>query len=540
MAVKLEAGWNEFLIEKGVRDPLAVWRVGGRMVSELLRPYTTVITNRPARYFSMYSWAIHRLNEEHSLSDKTGFWRRFARLEAILLCAIASHPEHAYPGFGGAIGTKASSELLRKVTDGAVDLSRFTKIANGWQTNYLKPMRDLGLLDLDPGLPSGLKLTSAGLELAEAYGASIRTSEFFRSYVTSDRVPIRVIEELASVGCTCLLHSPSTELLRTEHHSCLKHLLVHPNSERVNCDEPDLLEASMHLLLDVLRASDDIGEPLNLTRWRRVLSTGLLNPNSPYNVPGSMKSIFRKWQLYNADALLVYSLEQGLAGFLEDLHKRGTTGLSKTALKAGQFTKAHDRTIETEPKFTIFRSGQVRDCVQKVARLDPGQLYRLEAALIDEVHDSDGRSRVASAYLLHLYVRGIFEALETTPNNHEAIEFYADAAQRDGHELSLLHLASRSSDEQGVDENLVDNFLVDLVINRQLSTREARGKEQAWFAFISETATYEWESEYVPHLYRAARSNIFMSLVLSLGLVERSEDEHGWLPNRQALSNAGL
>ena len=41
--MKLTASWSDLLIEKGTRDPLGLWRVGDRMISELLGPFTTVV-----------------------------------------------------------------------------------------------------------------------------------------------------------------------------------------------------------------------------------------------------------------------------------------------------------------------------------------------------------------------------------------------------------------------------------------------------------------------------------------------------------------
>jgi hypothetical protein len=186
--VKVDTGWSDLLIEKGVRDPLGVWRVGGRMVRDLLEPFTTVIVNRPARYLSMYCWVFDTLNADKPNEKKVQFWRRFFRLEAILLCAIHCHKEHAYEGFGGEIGSENASELLRKSDAGMLDLTKFTKIKNAWETNYYGPMRQLGLIQVNPGLPSGINLTDVGRDLAKAYGRSISETEFFKTYKTQEVV----------------------------------------------------------------------------------------------------------------------------------------------------------------------------------------------------------------------------------------------------------------------------------------------------------------------------------------------------------------
>jgi hypothetical protein len=56
MQINIE--YSDLLIERGRRDPLGLWRVGDRLAGELLPPFNTVVSQRPARYFSMYSWMI--------------------------------------------------------------------------------------------------------------------------------------------------------------------------------------------------------------------------------------------------------------------------------------------------------------------------------------------------------------------------------------------------------------------------------------------------------------------------------------------------
>lgn len=115
--MKMKVGWSDLLIEKGTRDPLGLWRVGDRMIGDLLGPFTTVVTNRPARYFSMYCWIFSQLEKNSTITTPEEFWKRFYRLEFLLVCAIALHEDHDYEGFGGQIGVDTANSLIEKSRD---------------------------------------------------------------------------------------------------------------------------------------------------------------------------------------------------------------------------------------------------------------------------------------------------------------------------------------------------------------------------------------------------------------------------------------
>lgn len=100
MSVNIKVVWSDLLIDKGKLDPLGVWRVGDRMIADLLAPFTTVVAQRPARYFSMYCWALDHLSKQ-PIATKKEFWERFFVLEGVLLCAIQLHSPHSYDHFGG-------------------------------------------------------------------------------------------------------------------------------------------------------------------------------------------------------------------------------------------------------------------------------------------------------------------------------------------------------------------------------------------------------------------------------------------------------
>jgi hypothetical protein len=209
--------WSDLLIETGTRDPLALWRVGDRLISELLPAFTTVVGQRPARYFNMYCWILREAGKacDSQTSDEV-FWGNFSELEGIFLVAIGLHSPHAYSHFGGQIGTDHAGRLISHGrASGAIDFTalRRRRIANGWEPNYKNAMATFHLTESDPAAPGDRKLTERGEELAEAYDKSISDSLFFRNHRGERQLSLSILENLSSVACPCLLHAPDSPAL---------------------------------------------------------------------------------------------------------------------------------------------------------------------------------------------------------------------------------------------------------------------------------------------------------------------------------------
>lgn len=533
-----EIGWSDLLIEKGTLDPLSLWRVGDRMVNDLLSPFTTVVTNRPARYLSMYCWIIDFLNNQ-SITDRKMFWKRFYEIEAFLLCAVQLHKKHSYEPFVGQIGSETALKLINKAQEKKINLTKFEKISNGWETNYKGSMAHFNLTDVDYGIPSGLNLTTLGKKLAQAYMNSIKDTIFFQSYKSKSEVPLAVIEELAPYSCTCLLQSPHTDNLNKERVTCvtclLKPGLVVPKH---NIEGKDLWH-SIFLFFDFLKVLQQNKKRFDLQTWRRALSTLLYYDEKKYLPSIVYKPVFMKWQIYNIDSLLVFALESGLSGFLELLHKKG-----------GEIKKSELTTASFQLTFKEIKKEILDDTVQTFEdsvmstltvyeKLTPPEQLKLEAFLVDNVKSKNDVNKLIYSFLLFLYAQAVFNKLESNPDYKDALKFYKDRSQRDGYELSLFYTSSDIKKHKDKIEYLFNEyFLNELIISRQWSTRSARGKEQAWFGYINETKTYQWENDYKPTLYRAPRSIILMTFLLSLGIV--SIKDGGWEPDLEFMHIMGL
>jgi len=194
--------WNDLLIEEGKLDPLALWRVGDRLIGDLLSPFTTVVGHRPARYFSMYSWIIYHLNKQ-KFNNRQLFWRRFYELEAVLLCAIQLHEKHNYEYFMGQIGSESAKKIIENVKRENIELGEIDKIKNGWEPNYKQPMYSFQLLETDYGMVSGMKVTERGEQIALAYKNSIKSSTFYKDYLDKTSIPLDMIRELVTKYVIC-------------------------------------------------------------------------------------------------------------------------------------------------------------------------------------------------------------------------------------------------------------------------------------------------------------------------------------------------
>lgn len=525
------SGWSDLLIERGTRDPLGLWRVGDRMINELLGPFTTVVTNRPARYLSMYCWILLSLENDSKLTTKQSYWEKFYRLETFLICAITLHPKHDYLDFRGQIGSDTANQLIEKSHDGFIDLDKFKGIKNGWNTNYKSLMFQFNLIESDISniSISGIILTELGQRLGKAYKRSLIETTFLKQYISANKIPLKVIEELSDKACTCRLHHPECNILNQEKELCIQ-LLKSENEQVMQTSQQDnLLKNSIALILNTIQVHHLMGLPFTLSSWRKFLSTELINLKPNPQLTTAYNKVFRLWQFYNIDSLLTYSLEQGLNGILEFIHSIGGS-CKEEDFDTNAFSPTFNSIInQPETNITPYFTEITTCTIKKISRLPSNERNDLEIALLNSINNTSGKKRVIYSYLFFIYVNSLYLMLKDNCNYKEAFTFYFEKSNFDGKEISLDYtLDNLMKSEQSLLISMSKLFVKDLIINRQLSTRDNRNKEQAWISYTSETKTYEWENNYTPKLYRAARLDIFLSYLYSLNLVEFSQI--GWKP----------
>lgn len=514
--MKYNVVWNDLILEEGKLDPLAIWRVGDRIIGELFGPFTTVVMNRPARYVSMYSWIFYHLGKKN-IDGKKGFWDLFFFYEFIFLCAIERHQNHNYP-LVGRIGSEQISNFLNKQPEeiSIIEMNNQRRV-RGWTTNYKNMMQQLGLITDDPALPSSMKLTNIGNVTAQLYERSIKPSLFFQLYIDKLNVPLKVIDDLAKYSCPCLVHKPGTQLHRNERNGI-------NNIYYYKCIKKNtLLWDSIHLLLVVLKEFKKANEKFTIPKWRQILSTGVLKDHQFIPLSERTREIFFKWQLYNLDSLFVYSLESALSGFLEILQKTKT-------IRVGSLQKFYLEAFESSFKrSSLFpKVNYIEDLYQEIKELNCHRKKELEIELIESIRNSTGEQKINSSFYFFLYIQSLFSNFKNDSEYANAIKFYRELSSLDGTELTLNH-SSKISSGKTIYE-LFTIFLEEWVIRRQLNTRIIREKELAWFCYTSETNTYDWEHSYYPTIYRASRMSIFLSFLENTEIVTEYKD--GWVFNR--------
>ncbi len=526
MSLNLKIEWSELILERGKLDPLSLWRVGDRLISKLLAPFTTIVTHRPARYLSMFTWIIYYLNKQE-FSDKKIFWRKFYELEVVFICAIQRHKDHNYDNFSGRIGGESAQKFMDGLKTNMLDLSG-KRISNGWDTNYKNPMYDFNLIETDFGFVSDLRVTDKGEILALSYQESIASSDFFNGFLGEIRIPIKVIDNLAEYSCPCLIRNPCKEIFQLEQNITKESLLS--NYEASDDDESseqlNMILSSIKLILFFMASLKKENLLFTTNAWRRVLSTHF-DGSKEFEIPEEFDETFRKWKLYNLESLFVFALESGLSGFLEYLQKNDDSYENELIKPMESFFDKDGFQVEIIEGFVV--GNEPEEFISNISELNPKQLFNLENYVINKIQSTSLKEKIFYSCILCIYTQALYLKNKNDPSYEKSIKFYLDWAERDGLELSLEHSINELS-SISIRDYFLEIFVKKWIINRQQYTRDKRQKDVAWFSYNNETKTYNWEANYNPWLYRAARSEILMTFLLNLGIVNHSKD--GWSLNK--------
>jgi len=530
--MKHEINWSNLIIEKGVFDPLGLWRVGDRLIGQLLSPFTTVVTHRPARYFSMYCWILYFLNKKTFNNDKS-FWKWFYNFESVFLCAIRIHEPHNYKHFQGQIGTGTAKTNVARIEKGSMQIGKLEKSNNGWETNYKNAMYDFFLIETDFGITSKVKLTKRGEALAKSYQKSIEESEFYKN-INDENIDYAVVKDLSKYSCPCLLYynpsnNSSNEFFEKEVKVIISNMLSKFNLVGYeNIEGLDNILSSTYLMLNCLIKMNKNSVAFSKQGWRRVLSTGLFDNQAPYKAPEKSKQLFHHWEIYNLDSIFIYSLETGLCGFLEFLHKNmGYLPVSRFNILADVFDTVCGQFDFFKKHFLL---NDIGTTLNNLASLDPEEQLYIEEEIIEKILNHNAEQNIVCGFLLYIYVQALYYAKFIDNEYKETINFYIDHSEIDGWELSLQKTMEIifDSSHKNIKDFFLKEYLKKWIVDRQLDTRRTRGKDVAWFSYNNETKSYNWEAAYQSRLYRAPRSEILMTFLLNLNIVEYQDGQ--WLP----------
>jgi hypothetical protein len=525
--MKIELHWSELLIEKGRLDPLGIWRVGDRLIAELLPPMTTVVTNRPARYVNMYCFIFFYLNGKN-FKEKKQFWKRFYEIESMFLCSIQKHVPHSYEKFAGQIGSEAANKIIDSQKGSLINFDG-AKINNGWEANYKNPMAQFELIEPDFGVVSGIRLTDRGEKLASAYEVSIENTEFYRTYLSSTSLPVKTIEALSEYSCPCIFYEPHTEELIEERNLSIS-ILLKPEKEIVEKNQSFLWQ-SLELYINFMKSLSEKNVKFTPKNWRIVLSTGIFDNKFRYNPPVELMNTYKMWEIYNLDSLFVFSLESTLSGFLEHLHNKDGV-INKNKINMELFTDSFYE-IKSIYDDLFSWSESIKFNIELIGLLDSPEHFTLEQKLIKKVNETSDINKMIHSFLLYVYVQSLYYKINNSDNYVDAVSFYSENSNIDGLELSLIYTNQQMKEDMQLKRFFSDVFLKEWVVNRQLQTRSQRGKEVAWFSEIKEIDSFAWEDSYSPNIYRADRSSILMSFLLNLKVVNFSDN--GWVIDSKRL-----
>lgn len=533
--MKISVEWSDLIIEEGKLDPLGLWRVSDRLATELLPPFTTVVTHRPARYFSMYAWLLNYLNSI-SFHDLKGYWKKFYQLEAVLLCAIQLHDKHNYDYFKGQIGKESAKKILSIGNKGVINYSKSRKIQNGWDPNYKKSMYQFRLIETDFGSVSNIRVTDRGKHLATCYENAIKNTKFYKSYLNNlSSIPMKIIKQLSEYSCPCLLHGASDSKFIKEKEAIINNTLktiAEPN----DIEFAELL-SSISLIVDCMESVNKNGYIFDMYTWYKILSTGIYGDRTykKYSPPDEYKELFTKWEIYTLELMLVYSLEAALSAFLVYLHNKNGY-ISESDLQSSLlniYTNQINKIDKSDG--VLIGKKNILSNIDHLVNLKPVvDRYKIECLLIDKIDSAnDAEENLIYSFLLYLYVQATFLNKKRNKEYSAAIKNYNEKSSMDGNELSLIQTTfiMESNASNSLKEFFESIFVTDWIIQRQFLIRTEREKDIAWLSYNKELKTYNWESTYSSNLYRASRLDILMTYLLNLDIVQYDTDNKGWLPN---------
>ncbi len=189
-------------------DQLGIESAAQSYQQEILPGIITVTDH--ARYYSFYAWILYRFifnkGSSRLLKDFQGLF--FKRHEMMLILSAYLHHNQATP-FPGIIGSGINSNKAKNFwgdkESASLDQHYFNNNMGGFGQYYRTAMQAMGILEDQEESRLVYRLTERGKNLAEAYQASISTTQYFQNLETGIVIQTHraEAEEFAQVGCMC-------------------------------------------------------------------------------------------------------------------------------------------------------------------------------------------------------------------------------------------------------------------------------------------------------------------------------------------------
>lgn len=302
-----DPAWSELeYLPGGARDALRLETVGEAILEDLL-PGINNGTQR-ARYYAFWAWVLHEfIRDEDAVHTQNGFYEWLRSREDML---VFSHLLHGHDT--GAAGTTQGKKFWR---DGEpetypLDWRSLTSVKGGaYQLYYSGALEEMNIVARDSEKPHDVLQRPVGVDLAEAYGRSVRSTDYVKLHWNAARATRPLIENFAEAGCLCRLSRFPDEreaLIRTFF--------------RFDVNDANAIRrlASLSFFLDVIDQAQ--GASLDLTSMRAIIYFWSYGTDHPYTPEGNTLSSAKRWRVFQLRQYFVYAIESLWALFLEKIH----------------------------------------------------------------------------------------------------------------------------------------------------------------------------------------------------------------------------
>lgn len=299
--------WSELeYLPGGARDALRLETAGEGILEDLL-PGINTNTNR-ARYYSFWSWILREfIRDEQAAHNQRGFYDWLRSREDMLILAHLSHAHGT-----GAAGTTEGKKFWKNGEPDAypLDWKSLISVSGGaYQLYYRGPLEEMNIVGKDPEQPHDTLQRPVGVNLADAYGHSVKGTEYISTYPNATQATKHLIEDFAEAGCLCRLPRFPKE----------REALVNAFF-RFDVNDTNALRrlASLCFFLDVIDQAH--GAPLHEKATRAVIYFWSYRDDHAYVPEGNLLSPAQRWRVFQLRQYFVFAIECLWALFLAKIH----------------------------------------------------------------------------------------------------------------------------------------------------------------------------------------------------------------------------
>ncbi len=522
-------------IEDSGRDPLGLSRVSVTVADYLLRGIITQ-TYR-ARYYSFYCWAVWHIDTTEPATSLSDYRDKFQRLDTFFALASLEANKDAHP-VGILVARIKLSEAKSK---GEVDCSFRVLPSNplgAFGQYYQGSISQLGLLQTDE---RGVHhVTESGEAIARTFHESVAETPYIRngSYLQST-VPWRdFVESCHSFELDGLAAAEKERELLID--VFFREGLEHKAS-------PLRAYSLTAFLLLVETYAPLNGESVEGSPWKLIYAPCyygqlILDDQSTreFCFPTELQPCSEHWQLFCAHQFFTMALEYILTAVL-DLASEEFVGMALDEicrrLTAQEFfhelTDLHNGGTCLRPRDLLDKVGASSPLPIRETSLQNQHAFRLDSQLSEwSMLDRDSetpsrRTAIALSILTMLYAKwsGMNQGLAASIREESLGELTMWRA---------FPYINGWFSEQATWESVLKPIIEDFVIDQHDRVMYGKGKlESCWLHLDKGTGRVVKDQDYSP-VYRSSRCENATSILIDLGLLQRTTEKNVLITNRGA------